>query len=121
MDKYLEAEKRLAELLGWKKEYRGEYQFQVKMAIDLKGSEHADYPQWCRDWTACGPLMVEYNLSPEFDNKHGCVSIEYHERAYNDYHGYYRVHEHYANHPTKDTAVRYAIVHAVIAKLEQGK
>lgn len=120
MDKYLEAEKRLAELLGWR--YKAPKRIGVFSGwLDPNDAAHSHPPQWCRDWTACGPLIVEYNLSPEFDNKHGCVSIEYHERAYNDYHGYYRVHEHYANHPTKDTAVRYAIVQAVIAKLEQER
>lgn len=107
MDKYLEAEKRLAELLGYVPRYAhrpttGEW-------VHAASNTLIGYQAWCRKWEACGPLMAEYSVMVDplsFRN-----SVE--AMAYAVGHT-----ESYANHPDKDTAVRYSIVMAVIAKLE---
>lgn len=96
MDKYLALEKRLAELLG------REYMFEGHLGPVQR------IPQWCRDWNACGPLMVEHDVYPT-DTNFGYVFRHGHQLAI------------LADHPDKDTAVRYAIVQAVVAKLEAEK
>jgi hypothetical protein len=104
MDRYLEAEKRLAGLLGWKP-VAGTQGWH-----DPKGDYRLMLPQWCRDWGDCGPLMVLHGCYPEFDESRN-VAIAYYLNGNKcllidafDY-------------PDRDTAVRFAIVQAVIAKL----
>lgn len=118
MNKYLIAEKRLAELRGYKEIFR----------LTVDGVEHGglhynrstftgaeQVPRWCRDWNACGPLMVEYRCFPDTTNgdaEFNCVSA----RDMSNPHKRYV--EYVEQHPDIDTAVRYAIVRALIAKLE---
>jgi hypothetical protein len=105
MDKYLEAEKRLAELLGYEIKYPLGHDFGPVFHKDGKVSGH---PKWCRDWNACGPLMVEHEITPH-PKTTGCLARS----------GYAPdVLVLYSDHPDEDAAVRFAIVHAVIAKLE---
>jgi hypothetical protein len=71
-----------------------------------------ELPKWTRDWTACGHLMTEYE-----------IAISYHREA---------GHEHgsavkagttvvqFSDHPSRDQAVRFAVVKAVIALLEHA-
>lgn len=70
-------------------------------------------PKWTRDWKACGPLIAEYALV-----------INYQERA-GDVHGKAvlvgTTVVHISDHPTLDQAIRYAIVKASIAHLEHAK
>ena len=70
-------------------------------------------PKWTRDWKACGPLMTEYDISIVYDKEPG------HEHSSAVIIGSIVVH--ISDHPTKDRAVMYAIVKAVIALLEHGK
>lgn len=112
MDKYLEAEKRLAELIGW-----SQVEFDTFRAGALTGmlpdksSFGEIVPQWTRDWNACGPLMVEHGLYPEVYTDAG-LEFVWIKRSF------CKVNVPVSEHPDKDTAVRYAIVQAVIAKLE---
>jgi len=72
-----------------------------------------ELPKWTRNWQACGPLIAEHFLRIVFhddaDDKHGCM-VEVDETQV-----------HFCDHPTRDQAVRYAIVKAVIARLEHDK
>lgn len=112
MDEYLKAEKRLAELLGFK----GIREIPLKkQPLDeeeitalISDEPHCSIPQWCRAWSACGPLMVEYKIHPFFGDVF-CAA------------GNVELGDCFAqisDHPDRDTAVRFAIVQAVIAKLE---
>lgn len=107
MDKYLEAEKRLAELLGWEDHTALNGVWRTPRFNYVPSYE---VPQWCRKWNACGPLMVEhvYRMQIITDVLDPQVTINMHVESIND-------------HPDKDTAVRFAIVQAVITKLEKGK
>lgn len=67
-------------------------------------------PKWTRDWQACGPLLAEYELA-----------IDYRQQV-DDPNGK-AIHigstvVHLSDHPSRDQALRYAIVKAVIAHLE---
>jgi hypothetical protein len=115
ISKYLEAEKRLAQLRGYKEIFR----------LKVDGVEHGGLhynkstftgaekvPRWCREWEACGPLMVEYGCYPT-ENGTGSVIVlgpKHQGCIYSDL---------ISNHPDKETAVRYVIVMAVIAILER--
>lgn len=101
MDKYDEAENRLAELL-WPEAY---------IAI---AHQNAREHRWCRNWETCGPLLashIDYLALPTLTG--GIIAEILGEDAA----------DHTAclvdtkDHPDRDTAVRYAIVQAVIAKL----
>jgi hypothetical protein len=71
-----------------------------------------ELPKWTRDWNACGPLMSEYEITPIFDKasgdlQSGSVVIG-------------SIVVHFLDHPSKDQAVRFAIVKAVIVLLEHA-
>ncbi len=71
-------------------------------------------PKWTRDWKACGPLIAEYELVIGYrdlpDDSHGkAIHI-----------GSTTV-VHFSDHPSKDQALRYAIVKAAIAHLEHAR
>lgn len=106
MDKYIEAEKRLAELLGW---HSIDVVSNGNMWGDKTPKKNVTYvgirvPQWTRDWAACGSLMVEHEISV-LQSPVGVSTTGVGYVNFND-------------HPDKDAAVRYAIVMAVIQKLE---
>lgn len=89
MDKYDEAELRLFFLLK-------------KRDGDTAPGTH-NVPRWCRDDAAAFRLMVEHGLyptNPESTAMYVYIAVQP------------------ADHPDKETAVRYAIVQAVIKKLE---
>jgi hypothetical protein len=70
-------------------------------------------PKWTRDWHACGPLIAEYEIALSFGHDAGgahadCIRI-----------GSDTVR--FADHPSRQRAVMYAIVKAVIAVLEHRK
>jgi len=69
-------------------------------------------PQWTRDWSACGPLLAEYEISVRFDEdvEHGTTCI--HAGA---------IAVRMSDHPNRDRAVMYAIVKAVIHRIEHSK
>lgn len=67
-------------------------------------------PKWTREWQACGPLIAKHALAivycDDASDVHGCaVKVE-------------ATKVHLSDHPTPDQALRYAIVKAVITKLE---
>lgn len=70
-------------------------------------------PKWTRDWKACGPLMTGYDIPLAYDSEpadgHGSAVIAG------------PVVVRLADHPSKDRAVMYAIVKAVIHLLEHRK
>lgn len=66
-------------------------------------------PQWTRDWTACGPLITEYR-----------IGIGFGEDAHGAYVTAGPVVVHLSDHPSKDRAVMFAIVKAVIHRLEHA-
>lgn len=113
MDKYLEAEKRLAELLqpDCAVSYKDAGYFQWNRKHKPMPNFVGFVPQWCRDNAAAFALMVEYGLTVHTEDD-ATVCVHWPE-------GVAGLGFDYCDHPTKDTAVRYAIVHAVIAKLEQ--
>lgn len=105
MGKYLEAEKILASLLGWT--FIPD-RFDTEREINADGEWQA-HPRWTRNSAAAYALMVE----------HGCYPWESTQEPMEGWicvggNGYAKI----GDHPDKDTAVRYAIVKAVIAKLE---
>lgn len=70
-------------------------------------------PQWTRDWNACGPLMTAYDITLNYGKESGhahssCVTSG-------------SIVVQISDHPTKDRAVMYAIVKAVIFLLEHIK
>ncbi|OGB25574.1 MAG: aminoacyl-tRNA synthetase [Burkholderiales bacterium RIFCSPLOWO2_02_FULL_57_36] len=70
-------------------------------------------PQWTRDWNACGPLMTKYEITLHYESEAGQV----HGSAVT----IGKIVVHFSDHPTKDQAVRYAVVKAVIFLLEHPK
>lgn len=67
-------------------------------------------PKWTRDWSACGPLMVEYRIPVSYTtDEHGTAVVA----------GPIVVHV--ADHPSADKAMMFAIVRAVIHQLEHDK
>lgn len=67
-------------------------------------------PKWTRDWCACGPLLVQFELTPVFRREPGetessSVSIG-------------PVTAQFSDHPSREQAVRCAIVKAAIHLLE---
>lgn len=70
-------------------------------------------PKWTRDWSACGPLMTAYDITIVYGKDPG------HGHGSSVMIGTIVVQ--LADHPSKDRAVMYAIVKAVISLLEHGK
>jgi hypothetical protein len=109
-DRYIETERRLAELLGWT-----DIVDVPPCMVGRPPNGHPEcrgqamVPRWCRDWGACGPLMVEHQVEPMYFRDFVVMEI----------HGVNAdCDAHYKNHEDRDTAVRYAIVQSVIALLE---
>jgi hypothetical protein len=109
MDKYIEAEKRLAELLGWKGIIQlGECLFGSDNETPPNPYKSQAVPQWCRDNSAVFELMVE----------HGCWPHETGGRILvGGWDGYVII----SDHPDKKTAVRMALVQALISRLEANR
>lgn len=121
LNPYQVAEKRLAELLGYKEIFRLRVGGEECGSLQYNKGKYTgaeQVPRWCRDWTSCGPLMVEHNV--------GWTISKAYEGAWRDtieakcqYVGMGTTEETgVSDHPDKETAIRYAIVLAVIAKLE---
>jgi hypothetical protein len=109
------AERELAELLGWTNvKYNLETTSPTGFGKPPNELWNCALPKWTRDWSACGPLIGEYGLQVEAaDDDYIVVKYAPRNCAFlrfpiND-------------HPTKDDAIRYAIVQAVIAKLKAEK
>jgi hypothetical protein len=70
-------------------------------------------PKWTRDWKACGPLMAAYELAISYRKEPG------EEHSSSAMIGPVVVH--FSDHPTRDRAVMYGVVKAVIHLLEHHK
>lgn len=70
-------------------------------------------PKWTRDWRACGPLMTTYDIAPNFCSEPG--------QAHSSAVQINAIVVQFADHPSKERALMYAIVKAVIAQLEHPK
>jgi hypothetical protein len=70
-------------------------------------------PKWTRDWNACGPLMCEYDITINYGKEPG--------DAHSSFVTIGPIVVHFSDHPTKERAVMYAIVKAVIFLLEHAK
>lgn len=118
MDKYLALEKQLAELLGWKLKLVGDV---PTGWLDPAGNYHPVIPNWCRYWSACGPLMVEHDIEIQYASNSNDMYATHDVKAVRNIGAmggiYLAFHAKYADHPDKDTAVRFAVVQAVIDKL----
>lgn len=106
------AEKKLAKLLGWTN-------IQLSSGVLMGSPKERPFtltfiPQWTREWEACVPLIGEYGLrfqsdeykvSAYFGNDQECTSAF----------AFFKL------HPTKDDAIMFALVQAMIAKLKAEK
>ncbi len=99
-------ERQLAHLLGHKVE-----EFYEDAGTLWDGA--TAMPKWTRDWAACGPLLVDYEIELRYDHEPGephahCVHAG-------------PVSVHVAEHPDRQHALMYAVVKAVISLLEHRK
>ena len=92
-------ERRLAQLLG-----RHDIEEFYENAGTLWEGAHA-LPQWTRDWSACGALIAEYEIPISYHPEAGAVSAG-------------SVNVSFSDHPSREQAIRFAVVKAVIALLE---
>lgn len=67
-------------------------------------------PKWTRDWKACGALLAQYELPLTFHKEPGAS----HSSAVR----IGPIEVQFADHPSKERAIMYAIVKAVIFQLE---
>lgn len=103
MDKYLEAENRLAELLG--------------VSGDLSpGTLQETGKAWCRNDASAFRLMVEHDVERIPSQESTCCAITYGEDA-----EVVSVVGNYADHPDKATAVRHAPCHRAGCYQETGR
>lgn len=70
-------------------------------------------PQWTRDWHACGALLAEYEIAISFGKEEG--------EEHNSLVRAGAVIVHVADHASRERAVMFAIVKAVIHILEHDK
>lgn len=70
-------------------------------------------PKWTRDWSACGPLMTAYDITIVYIKEPG--------QGHSSSVMIGSIVAQFADHPSKDQAVMYAIVKAVISLVEHGK
>ena len=97
-------ERRLAQLLG---------HHNVEEFYESAGTlweDNKPLPKWTRDWRACGPLMAAYDIAPVYCREPG----EAHSSAIKIGTILVQI----ADHASKERALMYAIVKAVIALLE---
>lgn len=122
MNIYLEAEKELAELLGYLDVDTNRYTAcnWIKTGGNTLTGEHPNgcgrvlIARWCSDSAAAFELMVEHGLAVYVDNhEQGCQCVEVEE-----YTNHSRILVNFSDHVDKTTTTRYAIVKAVIAKLK---
>lgn len=98
----------LAHLLGWREiqPYRGAL---VGRPPWRKDAGTTTIPDWCGSWHECMQLAVAHRIDVTHGNAWTIAS-----------HGHSRVLENYANHNSHCPATRYAVVLAVIWKLEKA-
>ncbi|RJG04822.1 aminoacyl-tRNA synthetase [Noviherbaspirillum cavernae] len=69
-------------------------------------------PQWTRDWNACAHLMIEHDITIAYHRETG--------EAHSSSATVGPIVVRFADHPTKDQAIRFAIVKAVTSLLEHA-
>jgi hypothetical protein len=110
--KCIEAEKQLAVRLRWTNLFDAGG---TLIGTPPDGARHsrgqAVVPAWTRKWDACGPLMVQIGLYPIDGADHGTAYIW----VFKDLKCLAQVKA--AEHPSKEAAVRFAIVSAAITAL----
>lgn len=113
-DKYIEAEKRLAALRGFFDIEEAKLHGYLQMFVGRWGAyetRRQHIPRWTRDNAEAFALMVEHGVQLTFNlwmvAASACDGSMTHSTL-----------AAFTDHPDKETAVRYAIVMAVIAKLE---
>lgn len=70
-------------------------------------------PQWTRDWGACGPLLTKYAVTLSYGKEPGAEHIGFVTAG--------PIVVHFSDHPSRDRAVMYAVVKAVIHCIEHEK
>ena len=111
MDKYVAIECRLAEALGYKN-------ICVKMSAGVQtistivDGKFVELPKWARDNAAAFELMVEHEVALEYYGDQVCAVLV----DMQSIHGICICK--YENYPDKQAAIRFAIISAVIDKLE---
>lgn len=119
MDKYLQAEKELAELFGWTGIRKHcELHTLIGQPPKKKLQYLVDVPKWTKDDGEAFRLAVEHNITPNSQIHPTYVTVMCWQHFPN-----LEIHiaERVADHPNKLTAVRYAIVQSVIAKLKKAQ
>jgi hypothetical protein len=108
---YIDTERQLALQLGWSSIVCAE---EALLGRPPEGTRNcrgqALVPRWCRDWTFTGPLLTQYDIDVSHDGK-DAISVHWEGAVQGQAHDV-------IEHPNKDAATRFAIVQAVIAKLE---
>lgn len=100
-------ERRLAQLLG---------HHNIEECYESAGTlwENTEaLPKWTRDWNACAPLIARYEIAITYGREP--------DETYNSSVVIGSTIVHFADHPSKEQAIRYAIVKAVIFLLEHSK
>lgn len=101
---YTEANRKLAASLGWTSIFEvGNSLMGTPPDGAPRSRGQALVPDWCGDWLAAGPLAAQYRLSVACMVKGVSVGGEYQQ---------------YAEHTSRDHAVRYLIVLAVTFRRE---
>lgn len=103
---YIEAERQLAELLGWKDIHLNTLENSWQGFLINKSISKV--PCWTKDDAAAFSLMIRYRVSLEVTEHIVFASVTDQEKVITNY----------SMHNDEATAVRYAIVCAVIKKLE---
>lgn len=116
MDKYLQAEKKLAELLGYCYVRENAHHRLIGHPIGVDSSEPHFIPRWSRDWSACGPLIADHLVNIGFFTKRGKCTRAFAETSIGGV-----AWQDVADHPDKSTAVMFAVVQAVIANLTASR
>lgn len=104
---YLEAERQLAELLGWKDIHQNKIENGWQGFL-INNQNISKIPSWTKDDSAAFALMIRYRVSLEITEHIVFASVTDQEKVIINY----------SIHSDEATAVRYAIVSAVIMKLE---
>lgn len=114
MNKYLQAEKELAELLGWRdiENHNG------VLTGSNRGRPITYIPQWCHDSALVFELMCEHDVAakpgPHPDIVYAHIHRPFPKQPVQEV-------EKIAAHPDKIMAMKYVIVKTIIAKLKAEK
>lgn len=107
-DQRLVADLHLAMALGWTNLFNAGGSL---IGTPPTGGENsrgqAAVPRWTSDWDACGRLMVDLEIEPTFYPENAAAWAD----------GDTDMTALYCDHPSKNQAVMFAIVHAAIEKL----